>query len=330
MTDIAVLGAGAWGTALAIHAARRGHAVELWTRRPEHAAALREKRENERYLPGAALPPEIRVTDRLAPAAPVVLLAAPAQAARAVCAALRGGAAARAEITICCKGVERGSGALMSEVVRQTLPRARVAVLTGPSFAAEVAAGKPTAVAIACADEAAGRRLAALLGGPAFRPYWTADVAGAQVGGAAKNVIAIACGIADGRGYGENARAALITRGLAEMARLAAALGGRPETLAGLSGLGDLTLTCTSRQSRNYAFGVEIGAGADVARAREGRRAVVEGVASAGAVAALARARGVDMPIARAVDAVLNRGADLGDAVSGLLARPWRAETGPA
>ena len=327
MSAVGVLGAGAWGTALAVQAARRGHEVELWTRRAEHAAALGEARENARYLPGVALPSAIRVTARLEPRAPVVLLAVPAQAARGVLGALATTAAAEARIVVCCKGVERETGALMSDVVADCLPRAGIAVLTGPSFAAETAAGAPTAVTLACADEAAGRRLVALLGAETFRPYWTDDVAGAQIGGAAKNVMAIACGIAAGRGFGDNARAALIARGLAEMQRLAEAVGGRAETLSGLSGIGDLTLTCTSTQSRNYAFGLTLGRGTPLADALGARRSVVEGVASAAAVAALAAKRGVDMPIVRAVDSVLHRGADLDATIGGLLARPFRAET---
>lgn len=327
MSAVCVLGAGAWGTALAVHAARCGHAVELWTRRAEHAAALAERRENARYLPGVALPPEIRVTARLAPEASTVLLAVPAQAARAVCAALGERAAADSAVVVCCKGIERAGGALIGAAVGECLPRARVAVLTGPSFAAETAAGKPTAVTLACADESVGRRLVALLGAPAFRPYRTDDVVGAQVGGAVKNVVAIACGVAAGRGFGDNARAALITRGLAEMKRLCAALGGRPETLNGLSGLGDLTLTCTSTQSRNYAFGAALGGGMARAEALAARRAVVEGVASAAAVAALAVRHDVDMPIVRAVDAVLHRGAEVEETVRALLTRPFRAES---
>ncbi len=326
MSAVAVLGAGAWGTALAIHIARQGHAVELWARRADHAAALQETRENAQRLPGAPLSPGIQVTDRLRPTAPVVLLAVPAQAARQVCAALASTEAARADIVICCKGIERESGSLIGAVVRECLPRARAAVLTGPGFAAEVAAGLPTAVTLACADAETGRRLTALFGAETFRPYWTDDVIGAQIGGAVKNVMAIACGIAAGRGFGENTRAALITRGLAEMTRLAVALGGRAETLNGLSGIGDLALTCTSTQSRNYAFGTALGGGMPLAEALAARRAVVEGYASVPAVAALAARRDVDMPIVRAVEAVLHRGADLEATVHGLLTRPFRAE----
>ncbi len=325
MTDICVVGAGAWGTALAIQAARGGHEVELWARRPDHAAALQAARENARYLPGAALPRNVHVTTRLAPAAPVVLLVTPAQAARELCRVLASTPAARADLVICCKGIERGSGALMSAVAGACLPRARLSVLTGPGFASETARGLPTAVTIACAERTVGERLAALFGTGMFRPYWTDDVTGAQIGGAVKNVMAIACGIASGRGFGENARAALITRGLAEMVRLAAALGGRAETLTGLSGMGDLTLTCTSTESRNYRFGLALGEGKSAAEAAQ--NSVVEGVASAAAVAGLSERHGVDMPIVRAVDAVLHHGAPLDGAIRGLLARPFRAET---
>ena len=321
MSAIAVLGAGAWGTALAVLAARRGHEVELWTRSAARAEALRRDRENARRLPGIALPERIRPTARLAPSAPVALLAVPAQAAREVCAALARTPAARAEIVVCCKGFERGTGAPMSAVVGECLPEAGVSVLTGPSFADEAAAGQPTAAVLAHADAAAGRRLAALLGGGSFRLYRTDDVIGAQVGGAVKNVVAIACGIAAGRGFGENARAALIARGLAEAGRLAAALGGRADTLAGLSGVGDLALTCASVKSRNYAYGLALGGGRSVEAG-----ATVEGAASAAAIAALAARRGVDMPIVRAVDSVLRGGADLSAAIRGLLERPPGAE----
>jgi glycerol-3-phosphate dehydrogenase (NAD(P)+) len=231
-------------------------------------------------------------------------------------------------VVICAKGIEEGSGALMSEVVAATLPEAPQAVLSGPTFAAEVARGLPTAVTLATPDEALGRRLIAALGTRSFRPYLSDDLLGAEIGGAVKNVLAIACGIVMGRRLGDNARAALITRGLAELVRLALARGGRAETLMGLCGLGDLTLTCSSLQSRNHSLGVALGEGRPLAEIVAGRRSIAEGVASAAATAALARRLGVDMPIVAAVDAILHHGAAIDAVIEGLLARPFKTETG--
>jgi len=330
MAAIGVIGAGAWGTALAVLAARRGHEVVLWARRAALAEEIAAARENADYLPGVRLADSIRATadgDALA-ACGTVLVVVPAQHVGAVLAGLAPAIRADALVVLCAKGIERASGRLMSAVAEAALPGRTMAVLTGPGFAAEVAQGLPTAVTVACADRTAGEALVEALGDSAFRPYLTDDVIGAQVGGAVKNVLAIACGICAGRGYGDSARAALITRGLAEIGRLAAALGGRPETLQGLSGLGDVVLTCTSAQSRNYALGLALGEGRPLAELLAGRRTVVEGEASAAAVAALAEAHGVEMPITAAVDAVLHRGAALDATVRGLLTRPFRAEAG--
>jgi glycerol-3-phosphate dehydrogenase (NAD(P)+) len=227
---------------------------------------------------------------------------------------------------LCAKGIETGSGALVSEVAAATLPGAPLAVLSGPTFAIEVARGLPTAVTLATADATLGRALIAALGTRSFRPYLAADLVGAEIGGAVKNVLAIACGIIVGRGLGDNARAALITRGLAEMVRLAVAKGGRVETLMGLSGLGDLTLTCTGTQSRNHSLGIALGEGRSLAEILGPRRSIAEGVASAAAVAGLARRLGVEMPIVAAVDAILNAGAEIGATIDGLLDRPFRSE----
>jgi len=227
---------------------------------------------------------------------------------------------------ICAKGVERGSGALMSELVAEILPRTPLAVLSGPTFAAEVARGQPTAVTLAAADAAVGAQLVSALGGATFRPYLSTDVVGAQVGGAVKNVIAIACGIVTGRALGDNARAALMTRGLAEIMRLGEALGGQRETLMGLSGLGDLSLTCNGPQSRNMSLGIALGKGRTLDEALAGKRSVAEGVDSAAAIAALAGRKGVEMPIVAAVDAIVHRGADIEAAIAALLARPFKAE----
>ena len=328
MSEIAVVGAGAWGTALAVLAARRGHDVTLWARRAALAEEIRRARENTAYLPGVHLDPAIRITSDLEAVvgAPLALLAVPAQHLRGVCRTMAGLARRQSALVICAKGIEVESGALMSEVVGAELPGVKLAVLTGPTFAAEVARDLPTAVTVACADAETGAAIVAALGGATFRPYLTDDVIGAQVGGAVKNVLAIACGIALGRGFGDNARAALITRGLAEIGRLSAALGGRPETLMGLSGIGDVTLTCTSTQSRNFALGVALGEGQALATLLAERITVAEGVPSARAVAVLAARKRIDMPIARAVDAVLHHGADLESEIGAVLARPFRDE----
>jgi glycerol-3-phosphate dehydrogenase (NAD(P)+) len=324
-----VIGGGAWGTALAQTARRAGRDVMLWAREDEVVAAINRDHVNPFFLPGIALEPDIRAVGNLAEAvrdAETVLLAVPAQHLRAVTTAL---APLQTPIVICAKGVEERTGALLTEIVAATLPGVPLAVLSGPTFAAEVARGLPTAVTLASADAALGTRLAAALGTRSFRPYLSDDVIGVEIGGAVKNVLAIACGIVAGRNLGDNARAALITRGLAEMMRLAVAKGGRAETLMGLSGLGDLVLTCTGAQSRNYSLGVALGQGRTLAAILAERRSVAEGVTSAAATVALARPLKVDMPIAAAVDAILHRGAAIDAAIAGLLARPFKSEASP-
>ncbi|HEV2546182.1 MAG TPA: NAD(P)H-dependent glycerol-3-phosphate dehydrogenase [Stellaceae bacterium] len=323
---VAVIGGGAWGTALAQTARRAGRAVTLWAREPEVVAAINRDHVNPLFLPGVALDPDIRTVGDLAEAvrdAETVLLAVPAQHLRAVGTALR---SLQTPVVICAKGIEEKTGALLSEIVAATLPGVPIAVLSGPTFAAEVARGLPTAVTLATADAALGRRLSEALGTRSFRPYFSDDVIGVEIGGAVKNVMAIACGIVAGRDLGDNARAALITRGLAEMVRLVLAKGGRAETLMGLSGLGDLVLTCTAAQSRNYSLGVALGQGRALAAILGERRSVAEGVTSAAASVALARRLKVDMPIAAAVDAILHRGAAIDAAIAGLLARPFKSE----
>jgi len=320
---IAILGAGAWGTALAAVAREAGREVVLWARRESQARAIAETGRNEAYLAGVDLGPGIAATAEAAEAAAAdaVLLAVPAQAVRATCERFARHLAPTLPVAVCAKGVERDSAKTMSEVLGEALPANPVAILSGPTFAGEVARGQPTAVTLACRDLALAETLAGALATPAFRPYHSDDVAGAEIGGAVKNVLAIACGITEGRGLGENARAALITRGLAEMTRLACARGGRAETMMGLAGLGDLTLSCASRSSRNYSHGVALGAG----RKPDGG-AVVEGVPTSAALARLAGRHGVEMPIADAVAAILHRGADIDAVIAGLLARPRRAE----
>ncbi len=328
MERIGVIGAGAWGTALAIAARRAGREVVLWARDPALAKEIETRHENPRYLPEIPLDAAIRATAELAEAAAcdALLLVTPAQALREIAGQLAPHLAPTRPLVVCSKGIERGSGQLMTEVLAEVLPGRAVAVLSGPTFALEVARGLPTAVTLAAEDAALGAVLVKALGSRAFRPYLSGDIVGAQVGGAVKNVIAIACGIVAGRRLGDNARAALITRGLAEIVRLGRARGARPETLMGLSGLGDLTLTCTSVLSRNYSLGVALGQGESLDALMAGRRGVAEGVFSAGAAVALAETLGVQMPIAGGVDGILNRGAPIEAAIEALLARPFRAE----
>lgn len=331
MTDIntlGIIGAGAWGTALAHALARSGRGVVLLAREAEVASAINADHQNPRFLPGVDLDKAIVATTDGAQAvcADAVLLVTPSQFLRQVCSSLAAAWTPGVPAVICAKGIERQSLALMSEVVADVLPQAPIAVLSGPTFAREVAAGSPAAVTLAAAETGLGHDLSRAIGTPQFRTYLTDDLIGAQMGGAVKNVLAIACGIVQGRGLGDNARAALITRGLGEIVRLGTAKGGRPETLMGLSGLGDMTLTCNAIQSRNFSLGVALGEGAALDEVLRERTSVAEGVASASSVAALAARLGVDMPISTAVDRVLNQGADIDDTIAGLLARPFLAE----
>jgi glycerol-3-phosphate dehydrogenase (NAD(P)+) len=332
VTAIGIIGGGAWGTALAQSLRRGGRDVVIWAREAEVVEAINRDHANPVFLPGIALDPAIRATAQLAEAAAVeiLLLAPPAQHLRQVAQSLAPHLAVGVPVVVCAKGIETSSGALLSEVVAASLPATRRAVLSGPTFAAEVARGLPTAVTLACADPGLAQRLVEALGSRNFRPYLSDDPVGAEIGGAIKNVLAIACGIVIGRGLGDNARAALMTRGLAEMVRLAVAKGAKPVTLMGLSGLGDLMLTCTSTQSRNYALGIALGEGQALAAFLGGRRSVAEGVESAAAAAELARRLGIEMPIVAAVDAILHRGAAIGGAIEALLARPFGSETGTA
>ena len=329
MSRLAIIGGGAWGTALAVVAGRAGSGAVLWARDRDVVAAINQRRENPAFLPGIALDPAIAATTELAAAidgAEAVLLVVPAQFLRGVLERLAPLLPAALPLLLCVKGIEGRSLKTMSEVVAELLPSAPVAVLSGPSLAAEVARGLPTAVAIASGDDALARFFVAALGSSRFRPYLSADPIGAEIGGAVKNVVAIACGIVVGRWLGDNARAALITRGLAEMIRLGLAKGGRAETFAGLSGLGDLVLTCGAIASRNHALGLALGRGTGLETALAGRRAVVEGVATAPAVVGLAARLGVEMPIAQAVEAVLHQGVSIAAMTERLLARPYRSE----
>ena len=328
---LAVIGAGAWGTALtiAVERAARPEALRLWAHESEVAAAVNARHTNEAFLPGVEIPSMVHATNDLAEAAreaELLFVVVPAQHVRSVTRALAHHIAPGLPLILCAKGVEIESGKLMSEILAETCPQGRVAVLSGPTFAAEVAAGKPTAVTLACAEPALGPSLAATVGSTALRPYLSDDIVGAQVGGAVKNVIAIACGIVEGRGLGDNARAALMTRGLTEMMRLGVALGGRRQTLMGLSGLGDLALTCNSPQSRNMSLGIALGKGRSLAEALAGKPAVVEGVASAKAVQSLARRLHVEMPIVAAIDGILHHGAEIARTITVLLDRPFKSE----
>jgi len=328
---VGVVGAGAWGTALAQMLASDGRDVLLWAREAEVVEAVNTERRNPLFLPSAALHPTIRATGDLADLAalPVLLLVTPAQHLGAVMGEM---ASQGADVVLCAKGIEAGSGRLMSEVAQAAAPGAAIAVLSGPTFAHEVADGLPTAVTLACmGGEAQWTRLAPVIARPAFRPYYSVDVIGASIGGAVKNVLAIACGVADGLGLGANARASLISRGFAEMQRFGLALGAEAETLAGLSGLGDLVLTCTSDDSRNYALGKALGRQGDTlggaAALLEERSTVAEGAFSAPVLAALAEARGVAMPIAAGVEALLAGSVSPRGLLAQLLARPLRAES---
>lgn len=324
---IGVIGGGAWGTALALAAHRAGRKVRIWVREPEVAASLNTGAGNPLYLSNVDIPAMDAVTDMAQMAdCDAILAVSPAQFMRDALSRLALHAVDGLPIALCSKGVEQSSLKLMTDVLAETLPQASPAVLSGPSFAIDVANDLPTAVTLACEDAAIAEAWVAAIGRPAFRPYLSDDLVGAETGGAVKNVLAIACGVVDGMGLGKSAHAALIARGFAEMTRLGVALGGRAETLAGLCGLGDLVLTCSSPQSRNMSFGRELGLGREARDILAERAAVTEGVATAPAMAELAARHGVDMPICEAVAKILSGEASLSDAISGLLNRPFKSE----
>lgn len=329
MARIGVIGGGAFGTALACVMRRTGHDVTLWAREPDVVAAINEHEANPVYLKGLRLVPGIRATGELAEAAAraeFLLLAPPAQHMRSVTSTLRPFLAAGTPVVTCSKGIERGTCLLMPQVLTETLPGTPVAVMSGPSFAHDLAADRAAGVTLACPDGALGERLASAIGTPRFRVYLTDDVTGAALGGVLKNVIAIACGVAMGKKLGESARATLFARALAEMARLGVAMGARFETFLGLSGAGDLSLACNSASSRNTSLGIALGEGRRLADVLRERVTVQEGVHSAESVAVLARRHNVDMPIVTAVDQVLNHGADLDTEIMRLLAHTAGAE----
>jgi glycerol-3-phosphate dehydrogenase (NAD(P)+) len=323
---IGVAGAGAWGIALANVCARAGRDVVLWGRDGDAIGRLAATRMSVR-LPGVRLDRKIAVEAEVPALAGcgAVLLVAPAQATRDLARKLEAELPDSVALVACAKGIERGADRFMTEVLREAAPRHGAAILSGPSFAADVAAGLPTAVALASEDEALAEALARALASPAFRVYHSSDARGVEIGGAAKNVLAIACGIAAGLALGASANAALIARGFAELSRFGEAYGAQPRTLAGLSGLGDLVLTCTSPQSRNFALGLSLGQGRAVAEALAAG-GLAEGAYTARALIEMARAKGVEMPIAAGVDAVLSGALGVRAAVEALLARPTRTE----
>ncbi len=320
---ISVLGGGAWGTALAETAARAGRKVNLWEFDAVNAESLSQKRESK-FLPGFKINDAINVTRELGANADAILLVVPAQATRSVAKQLGATLADGTPIVVCAKGIERGTHEFMTQIVRDCAPKATPAILSGPSFAADVARGLPTAVTLACEDGAIARALAHALGSATFRPYHSTDVRGVEIGGAAKNVLAIAAGIVAGRGLGASAQAAMITRGFAELMRFGRAYGAKPETLTGLSGLGDLVLTCSSPQSRNHSLGVALAKGEPVATAAHGKLA--EGAFTAPALLEMAREKNVEMPISEAIAAVLDGKLSVDGAIESLLTRPFKAE----
>jgi len=328
VTRIGVVGGGAWGTALATVAARAALDVKLWALEPEVADAINAGHENTTFLPGVKLDEAISATNDLADMADrdAILLVTPAQALREVAGTLCQHVGSHIPLAICSKGIERGSALMMTEVLSQVAPFANMLVLSGPSFAADVARGLPTAVTLAGRDLDHGKPIAEALSGPTFRPYLSGDMIGAQVGGAIKNVLAIACGIVEGKKLGASARAALTTRGFAELVRFGTALGAQAETLNGLSGLGDLILTCTSSQSRNMSLGMALGQGQTAEQVLGARTSVSEGAYTAAVVVEMARTRGIEMPICAAVNEILESTTDVDGAIERLLTRPIKAE----
>jgi glycerol-3-phosphate dehydrogenase (NAD(P)+) len=322
LSSVAVIGAGAWGTALATVAARAGRTVTLYARDAAHAAEIARARQNPR-LPGIALTPDIAVTNTLAEAAgaDIILIATPAQHLRAAANAIAPHLRAAAPVIACAKGIERGTHKFMTDIIAEAAPHAIPAILSGPSFADDVARGLPTAVTLAARDEHLASELVQALGSSTFRPYHATDVRGVEIGGAAKNVLAIAAGIAVGRKLGASAQAALTTRGFSELARFGRAFGARAETMVGLSGLGDLILTCSSPQSRNFALGIALGRGQPAPAGK-----LAEGASTAPVLVELAASQGIDMPVSNAVAAILAGKLTVDAAIEGLLARPFKAE----
>ncbi len=330
MKNIAVLGAGAWGTALAQIIACNNINVNLWVREPELVKDIKTKHKNTLFLPDILLHENIIPTNdpvKAITGVQAVLLAVPAQHLRTICKLLTSAWIPGLPAVICAKGIEQNTGSLLSEMIQEVLPQAEIAVLSGPTFAQEAAMNKPTALTLACKDENVAKKIVETIGTQTFRPYYCADIIGVQIGGAVKNVMAIAAGIVAGKQLGDNARAALITRGLAEIARLAIALGGQGQTLMGLSGLGDLVLTANSTQSRNFSVGLELGKGRKLADILAEKRTVAEGVFTTQAVLERAAKAGVEMPICEGLNKIMNENVSVDSVIQSLFARPFKNES---
>jgi glycerol-3-phosphate dehydrogenase (NAD(P)+) len=325
---IGIIGGGAWGTALAEALAQSGRDVLLWAHEAETVADINERHVNRMFLPGITLCDRLRATSNLSEMGKrdVILMVAPAQHVRPVSQALASHVPSGIPLVMCAKGIEQGTGKLMGDVIAETMPGVTFAVLSGPSFAIDVARGLPVALTLACRREDMGLALAQALGGRHLRIYWSGDIQGVELGGALKNVLAIAAGIVDGKGLGASAHAALVTRGFAELRRFSEALGARPETLMGLSGLGDLILTCGSPQSRNMSLGRALGQGKGLADILGSRASVTEGVYTAAAVVRIARSRGIEMPLCEAVFDIIEGHATVDAAIARLMQRPLKAE----
>lgn len=328
MTKAGILGAGAWGSALAQVCANANNQIILWAHEPKVAEEINKTNLNSRYLPDINLSKNIKATGDLSELADcdIILAVTPAQFTRNIFKELSAFVKPKTPIILCSKGIERGTYSLMTDVLREEIPQAVPCVLSGPSFAKDVAIGKPTAVTLACEDYEIGEKIADIISIPTFRPYLVDDLVGAEIGGAVKNVLAIACGMAEGRNLGESARAALITRGFAELKRLGKAMGAKTETLMGLCGLGDLVLTCSSTTSRNFSLGKALGEGKSLEEALFGKASVAEGAATAPALSELAAKHGIDMPISQAVAAILSGEKSVANAIIELLNRPLKHE----
>ena len=331
INHVAVIGAGAWGTALACSANTAGNQTTLWARRSDHAEAMHSSRKNPSYLPDIALPEGLHITHDMQQAvqgADLILVVVPSVYLRATCIQLAGHIAPNTPVLICAKGVEDKTHKLMSTIAGEEITTCPIGVLSGPNFAREIACGLPAATTLAIGDESLGKNLSHMLSHATFRPYWSDDVVGAEIGGAVKNVIAIACGIVQGRTMGDNAKATLITRGLAEMTRLCIAVGGKADTMMGLSGIGDLMLTCGSIQSRNTSLGYALGQGQSLDSILKNRNGVTEGVKNAQTIMDLANHLKIDMPIVSAVNDALHNGVSIDNAIKTLLSRPLKSEQG--
>ncbi len=328
LQNVSVIGGGAWGTALAQTCAQAGRKVTLWAREDDVVESINTARENQRFLPGATLHENITASADLhnTAKADIILMVVPAQFTRTILNELRPTIAEGTPVMLCSKGIEQKSLELMSDVLKDTVPQAIPSVLSGPSFAKDVVRGLPTAVTLACTDPVIGRALMSAIGTRSFRPYLSHDLIGAEIGGAVKNVLAIACGIVLGRQLGKSAHAALLTRGFAEMTRLGMAFGALPETLRGLCGLGDLVLTCSSEQSRNMSCGLALGRGETLDEIYAKGTGIIEGAATAPALAELAARKNVDMPISAAIAAILTGRIGIDEAIEGLLSRPFQVE----